>query len=203
DLPVSNMREFADYVKANGSKMQFASAGVGTANHLVCYQITRAIGTNVTHISYRGSAEAMTDMLAGHLDFYCILAISGYPFIKARTIEAVRRADARALADPAGPAHREGTGLRLRRFLLLDGPVLPEEHAGADRHQVQRGAGRGARPPRAAGAAARGGHDRGAAGAPLARVPARLSRQRDQDLGRGNQGEWDRAAVASAVFRWI
>ncbi|MBO0712230.1 MAG: tripartite tricarboxylate transporter substrate binding protein, partial [Acetobacteraceae bacterium] len=44
DLPVSNMREFADYVKANGSKMQFGSAGVGTANHLVCYELTRAIG---------------------------------------------------------------------------------------------------------------------------------------------------------------
>jgi tripartite-type tricarboxylate transporter receptor subunit TctC len=44
DLRVSNMGEFADYVKANGSKMQFGSAGVGTANHLVCYEITRAIG---------------------------------------------------------------------------------------------------------------------------------------------------------------
>jgi len=89
DLPVSNMREFADYVKANGPKMQFASAGVGTANHLVCSQLTRAMGANVTHISYRGSAEAMTDMLAGHLDFYCILAISGLPYIKAGTLKAI------------------------------------------------------------------------------------------------------------------
>jgi tripartite-type tricarboxylate transporter receptor subunit TctC len=89
DLPVSNMREFADYVKANGSKMQFASAGVGTANHLVCYELTRAMGASVTHISYRGSAEAMTDMLAGHLDFYCILAISGLPFIKAGTLKPI------------------------------------------------------------------------------------------------------------------
>ena len=89
DLPVSNMREFADYVKANGSKMQFGSAGVGTANHLVCSLLTRAMGADVTHISYRGSAEAMTDMLAGHLDFYCILAISGLPFIKSGTLKAI------------------------------------------------------------------------------------------------------------------
>ena len=89
DLPASNMREFAAYVKENGSKMQFASAGVGTANHLVCYQLTRAMGANVTHISYRGSAEAMTDMLAGHLDYYCILAISGLPFIKAGTLKPI------------------------------------------------------------------------------------------------------------------
>jgi tripartite-type tricarboxylate transporter receptor subunit TctC len=89
DLPVANMREFADYVKANGAKMQFGSAGVGTANHLVCSELTRAMGANVTHISYRGSAEAMTDMLAGHLDFYCILAISAVPFVKAGTLKAI------------------------------------------------------------------------------------------------------------------
>lgn len=89
DLPVSNMREFAEYVKANGSKMQFGSAGVGTANHLACYELTRALGANVTHISYRGSAEAMTDMLAGHLDFYCILAIGAVPFIKAGTLKPI------------------------------------------------------------------------------------------------------------------
>jgi tripartite-type tricarboxylate transporter receptor subunit TctC len=89
DLPVSNLREFADYVKQNGSKMQFGSAGVGTANHLVCNELSRAMGANVTHISYRGSAEAMTDMLAGHLDFYCILAISAVPFIKAGTLKAI------------------------------------------------------------------------------------------------------------------
>ena len=89
DLPVSNMREFAEYVKANGSKMQFGSAGVGTANHLACYELTRALGVNVTHISYRGSAEAMTDMLAGHLGFYCILAIGAVPFIKAGTLKPI------------------------------------------------------------------------------------------------------------------
>src|SRR5215813_9856390 len=89
DLPVSNLREFAEYVKKNGSKMQFGSAGVGTANHLVCYELTRAMGANVTHISYRGSAEAMTDMLAGHLDFYCILAIGAVPFIKAGTLKPI------------------------------------------------------------------------------------------------------------------
>jgi tripartite-type tricarboxylate transporter receptor subunit TctC len=89
DLPVSNMREFADYVKANGSKMQFGSAGVGTANHLVCYELTRAIGANVTHIGYRGSAEAMTDLVAGHLDFYCALAISVSSFIKAGSLKPI------------------------------------------------------------------------------------------------------------------
>jgi tripartite-type tricarboxylate transporter receptor subunit TctC len=89
DLPVSNMRDFADHAKANGARMQFGSAGVGTANHLVCYEITRAIGVNITHIPYRGSAAAMTDLFAGHLDFYCALAISVTSFIKAETLKPI------------------------------------------------------------------------------------------------------------------
>jgi tripartite-type tricarboxylate transporter receptor subunit TctC len=89
DLPVSNMREFADHAKANGARMQFGSAGVGTANHLVCYEITRAIGVNITHIPYRGSAAAMTDLFAGHLDFYCALAISVTSFITAGTLKPI------------------------------------------------------------------------------------------------------------------
>src|SRR5262249_29533661 len=87
-------------------------------------------------------------------------------------------------------------GLRLRRLLLLDGAVLPEEHAGSDRRQVQRGPGRVARSSGPAGAIARGGDHGGAAGAPLARLPARLPGERDQDVGRGDQGERDRPAVA-------
>ena len=108
DLPASNMREFAAYVKQNGSKMQFGSAGVGTANHLVCYELSHALGANVTHISYRGSAEAMTDMLAGHLDFYCILAIGAVPFIKAGTLKAIAvLTNDRSPALPDVPTARE------------------------------------------------------------------------------------------------
>jgi tripartite-type tricarboxylate transporter receptor subunit TctC len=89
DLPVSTLRDFADHAKANGARMQFGSAGVGTANHLVCYEITRAIGVNITHIPYRGSAAAMTDLFAGHLDFYCALAISVTSFITAGALKPI------------------------------------------------------------------------------------------------------------------
>ncbi len=89
DLPVSTMGEFAAYVKTNQAKMQFGSAGVGTAPHIVCSEITKSIGATVTHISYRGSAEALQDLLAGHLDFYCALAISAIPFLKSETVKPI------------------------------------------------------------------------------------------------------------------
>jgi tripartite-type tricarboxylate transporter receptor subunit TctC len=126
DLPVSNMREFAAYVKANGSHMQFGSAGVGTANHLVCSELMHAMGANVTHVAYRGSAEAMTDMLSGHLDFYCILAIGAVPYIKAGTLKPIAvltRDRSPVLADI--PTARE-QGFDLGDFYYWMGLFLPK-----------------------------------------------------------------------------
>ena len=47
DLPAENLKEFATYLKANQAKMQFASAGVGSAVHLACFQFTAAVGATV------------------------------------------------------------------------------------------------------------------------------------------------------------
>jgi tripartite-type tricarboxylate transporter receptor subunit TctC len=113
-------------VKANGSTMQFGSAGVGTANHLVCYELTRALGANVTHVSYRGSAEAMTDMLAGHLDFYCILAIGAVPYIKSGTLKAIAvLTDERSPALPDVPTAKE-QGFDFGNFYYWMGLFFPK-----------------------------------------------------------------------------
>ena len=86
-LPVSNLKEFAAYVRANQSKMQYGSSGVGSAPHLVCTRLLAAMGAKVTHVSYRGSAEAMQDLLAGNLDFYCPLALSATALMKSNSIK--------------------------------------------------------------------------------------------------------------------
>jgi tripartite-type tricarboxylate transporter receptor subunit TctC len=113
-------------VKQNGSKMQFGSAGVGTANHLVCYELTHALGANVTHVSYRGSAEAMTDMLAGHLDFYCILAIGAVPYIKSGTLKAIAvLTDERSPALPDVPTAKE-QGFDFGSFYYWMGLFFPK-----------------------------------------------------------------------------
>ena len=61
DLPADNLREFVAYAKANQNRMQFASAGAGSATHLGCALINARIGINVTHVPYRGGALAMQD----------------------------------------------------------------------------------------------------------------------------------------------
>ncbi|MBX9825191.1 MAG: tripartite tricarboxylate transporter substrate binding protein [Xanthobacteraceae bacterium] len=82
DLPVNNVREFADYVKANQAKMTFGSAGVGAAPHLACTMLTAAIGaTAVTHVPYRSSAPALQDLVAGTIDYYCPVSVAAMPLM--------------------------------------------------------------------------------------------------------------------------
>src|SRR5262249_23494488 len=71
DMPVGTLPEFVSYAKANQAKMQYASAGAGSGLHICAVMLNIAMGTNVTHVPYRGSAPAMQDMIAGRIDFMC------------------------------------------------------------------------------------------------------------------------------------
>jgi tripartite-type tricarboxylate transporter receptor subunit TctC len=89
DMPASNLKEFAAYMRANHGKMQFGSAGVGGAPHLACSQFANAVGVNITHVPYRSSAPALTDLVAGNLDFYCPLAVGAIRLIEEKTVKAL------------------------------------------------------------------------------------------------------------------
>jgi tripartite-type tricarboxylate transporter receptor subunit TctC len=73
-LPVQNVQEFVDYTRKNHAKMQFGSGGIGAGPYLACALVNQAVGVEVTHVPYRGSAAALQDMVAGRLDYYCPLA---------------------------------------------------------------------------------------------------------------------------------
>jgi tripartite-type tricarboxylate transporter receptor subunit TctC len=77
DLPVNNLQELIAYLKANVSKAQFGSAGVGSGTHLPCVLFNLAIGTNVTHIPYRGEGPVMQDLIGGRIDYMCATIQSG------------------------------------------------------------------------------------------------------------------------------
>jgi tripartite-type tricarboxylate transporter receptor subunit TctC len=65
EAPFSNFAEFVAYAKQNPGKLDYASAGIGTLPHVAMELLLRRVGVQVTHISYRGAAPAMTDLLAG------------------------------------------------------------------------------------------------------------------------------------------
>jgi tripartite-type tricarboxylate transporter receptor subunit TctC len=68
DFPANSVAELVAYAKANPGKVNFGSQGVGTTPHLTGELFARATDTKLTHVPYRGTAQAVNDLIAGHLD---------------------------------------------------------------------------------------------------------------------------------------
>jgi len=87
DFPVDSLNSFADYVKTNAAKLSFGSGGSGSATHLGCILLDTAIGVNVQHVPYRGSAPALQDLVAGRINYLCDAVSTALPQIKAGTVK--------------------------------------------------------------------------------------------------------------------
>ncbi len=64
-LPMATFQEFVAYAKANPGKLNYGSSGTGTPAHILADHVLRNAGLQIAHVSYRGAAPAMTDLLAG------------------------------------------------------------------------------------------------------------------------------------------
>jgi tripartite-type tricarboxylate transporter receptor subunit TctC len=89
DSPVDSLNSFTAYVKANSAKLSFGSGGSGSATHLGCVLLNTAIGVNVQHVPYRGSAPAMQDLIAGRINYLCDAVSSALPHIKSGAVKPV------------------------------------------------------------------------------------------------------------------
>ena len=81
-FPAANAREFVALLKANPGKYTFASSGTGATAHLVGEYFNSAAGLKATHVPYKGSIPALTDVVSGQVN-YMIETIAGtMPFIR-------------------------------------------------------------------------------------------------------------------------
>lgn len=67
-LPVKTVQELVDYGKANPGKLNYGSPGVGSTGHLSAEIFKRAVGIEMAHVPYRGSAPALNDLVGGAVD---------------------------------------------------------------------------------------------------------------------------------------
>lgn len=84
-LPSKGWKSVADLVaaaKAKPGSMNFGSAGLGTATHICGERLKVATGIEVTHVPYKGGAEAMTDLLGGRIDFLFVPISTALPLIQ-------------------------------------------------------------------------------------------------------------------------
>ena len=69
-LPVNNLAEFLAYAKANPNKLNFAAAGTNNISHLAPLLLFARAGVEVVMVPSRGEPQAISDLMAGNVDFY-------------------------------------------------------------------------------------------------------------------------------------
>lgn len=87
--PLNSVRELIAFAKAHPGKLNYASAGNGTSNHLSFELFKTMTGTQITHVAYKGSAPAVTDLIAGQVDVMFDNTPNVLPHVKAGKLKAL------------------------------------------------------------------------------------------------------------------
>ncbi len=82
NLPFKTVPELIAYAKTHPGKLNFGSAGTGTGTHLTAELFQAATGTKLTHVPYKGSSPALTDLIAGNLDLMFDYPVVVMPFVQ-------------------------------------------------------------------------------------------------------------------------
>lgn len=87
--------QLLDYAKENPGKLNYGSAGVGSSQHLAASQLIQSAGINITHIPYKGSGPAVTDLMGGNIDL--MLDTGSLAQVRAGSLRALAVASAKRL----------------------------------------------------------------------------------------------------------
>lgn len=88
-LPVTDLKSFIAYAKANEGKLNFASAGTGSATHLACVLFNAAAGLKAAHVPYKGTGPAMNDLVGGQVDYMCEIMSTAKGQVEAKAVKAL------------------------------------------------------------------------------------------------------------------
>ena len=100
-FPARSVPEFIAYAKANPGKVNFASGGNGTGQHVSGELFKMMTGVNMVHVPYRGGAPAVTDLLGGQVQVYFGVLSASIEYIKSGKLRAL--AVTTAMRSPALP----------------------------------------------------------------------------------------------------
>jgi tripartite-type tricarboxylate transporter receptor subunit TctC len=109
--PASGIKSIGDFLAAarkSPGRLNYASPGNGTPNHLAAELFKVKTGVDVMHVPYRGSAQQLTDILGGHIDMAPLTAIAAAPHVRSGKLVALAIAgDKRSAVLPDVPSLRE------------------------------------------------------------------------------------------------
>lgn len=88
-LPVRNMGELVQHLKANPGRLNYASSGIGSPMHLIGELFSAVTGTRMTHVPYKGIGPAYADLLAGTIEVSFPAIVSSMPHVRAGKLRAL------------------------------------------------------------------------------------------------------------------
>jgi tripartite-type tricarboxylate transporter receptor subunit TctC len=100
-LPVYSISDLIKYANNNPGKLSFASGGPGSPHHLLAEMLKMMTGIEMPHVPYKGSAPALTDVIAGHVPLLFSDTIPSLPMIREGKVRALGVSTARRL--PSAP----------------------------------------------------------------------------------------------------
>jgi tripartite-type tricarboxylate transporter receptor subunit TctC len=88
-VAAGNVRELIALARANPGKLSFASSGAGAASHLAAELFKSIAGVDLLHVPYKGTGQAVTDLLAGHVNLMFAPAQTVMPYVQAGRLKAL------------------------------------------------------------------------------------------------------------------
>ena len=126
-----DLKEFIAFANAPGKAFTFASSGVGSDGHLMGEAIAAALKVKSEHVPYRATAQALNDIVAGHVPFSTFTLSSTAAFLRAKTLNGIAVTSPDRMPDfPDLPTFKElnHPGLIGTTWFSLSGPAqLPAE----------------------------------------------------------------------------
>lgn len=101
NLQPENLAALRSYIAKNGSRLNLANAGVGSASHLCGLLLQSTLKSNMTFVPYKGTAPAMTDLIGGQVDLMCEQATNSAPQIEGKKVKVYGITSAKRMEAPA------------------------------------------------------------------------------------------------------
>lgn len=98
DLPAESVRELIAYAKRPDAKFSYGSPGIGNTLHLSAGLFAKLAGIEALHVTYRGAAPAITDLIAGQIQMMFLPPSAGLELVREKKLKALAYTDTRRLA---------------------------------------------------------------------------------------------------------
>ena len=125
NVPVKNVAELIALAKAKPGTLSFASSGAGSSTHLSGELFKAMAGVNILHVPYRGSSQALTDVIGGQVTMLFDNAPSSIPFINDGKLRVLAVSSTRRLANLPDVPTVDEAGLKGYESLSWSGIVAP------------------------------------------------------------------------------